>query len=106
MPKLALLQEECFHYKNKTAENLIFRNYDKKGLDTVPFEPLQVVQIYFATSTYDRVERDERVTLEAQLGVIGGTMGLFAGFSLLSGVEIVFFVTKCFLAMIRKNKFM
>ena len=37
----------------------------------------------------------------AQLGVIGGTMGLFTGFSILSGIEIVYFAVKFFLRKIR-----
>ena len=32
--------------------------------------------------------------MEAQLGLIGGTMGLLTGFSILSGVEIVYFVLR------------
>ena len=35
-----------------------------------------------------------QVTLIAQLGLIGGTMGLFTGFSILSGIEIVYFASK------------
>ena len=35
-----------------------------------------------------------KVTLEAQIGVIGGTMGLFSGFSVLSGVEIAYYLGK------------
>ena len=31
-----------------------------------------------------------QVTIEAQLGLIGGTMGLLTGFSILSGVEIIY----------------
>ena len=34
------------------------------------------------------------MTLEAQLGLIGGTMGLLTGFSILSGVEIIFYILK------------
>jgi hypothetical protein len=41
-------------------------------------------------ATYDRIEQDIRVTLEAQVGLIGGTLGLFSGFSILSGVEIIY----------------
>ena len=63
------------------------------------YPPLQLVQIYFDTATYDEIERDVKVTLEAQLGLIGGTMGLLTGFSILSGVEIVFFVVKFFLSL-------
>ena len=39
-------------------------------------------------------ENDSKVTLEAQLGLIGGTMGLLTGFSILSGVEIIYFVLR------------
>ena len=37
-----------------------------------------------------------RVNLESALGVIGGTMGLFTGFSVLSAVEIVYYALKYF----------
>ena len=72
--------------------------------------PLEAVYIYFDTATYDEIERDVKVmfwrrldhssvileilklkvTMEAQLGLIGGTMGLLTGFSILSGVEIIY----------------
>ena len=48
-----------------------------------------------------------KVTLEAQLGLIGGTMGLLTGFSILSGVEIVYFFIKFFmsrLSLYNRNK--
>ena len=38
--------------------------------------------------------RNTKVTLEAWLGLIGGTMGLLTGFSILSGVEILYFLIK------------
>ena len=53
---------------------------------------LQLVQIYFDTATYDEVERDKKIKTEAQLSLIGGTMGLLTGFSIISGVEIIFFL--------------
>ena len=76
--------------------------------------PLEVVYIYFDTATYDEIERDEKVmmetfleisthcsigndskvTMEAQLGLIGGTMGLLTGFSILSGVEIIYYLLR------------
>ena len=34
--------------------------------------------------------------MEAQLGLIGGTMGLLTGFSILSGVEIVYYLIRYF----------
>ena len=35
-----------------------------------------------------------KVTTEAQLGLIGGTMGLLTGFSILSGVEIIYYILR------------
>ena len=60
---------------------------------------LQFVHIYFGTSTYDKLEKDVKVTLEAKLSLIGGTMGLLTGFSLLSEVEIVYFAIQFFLSL-------
>ena len=39
------------------------------------------------------------MTLESALGLIGGTMGLLTGFSILSGVEIIYYVIKLFLSL-------
>ena len=79
--------------------------------------------IYFDTATFDEIERDVKVgvlnqhtvgekscnrilnldqyiiqcikvTVEAQLGLIGGTMGLLTGFSILSGVEIIYYLLR------------
>ena len=50
------------------------------------------MQIYFDTATFDNIERDKKIKLEAQLSLIGGTMGLLTGFSIISGVEVVFFL--------------
>ena len=58
-----------------------------------------MVQIYFDTATYDEIEKDVKVTLEAQLGLIGGTMGLLTGFSILSGVEIIYFAIKLVMSL-------
>ena len=37
--------------------------------------------------------------MEAALGLVGGTMGLLTGFSILSGVEIIYYVLKFFMAL-------
>ena len=55
---------------------------------------LRLVRIYFDTATFDDIERDEKIKTEAQLSLIGGTMGLFSGFSIISGIEIIFFLAK------------
>ena len=58
----------------------------------LPPSILQLVQIYFDTATFDDIERDKKIKTEAQLSLIGGTMGLLTGFSIISGIEIVFFL--------------
>ena len=75
--------------------------------------------IFFDTTTYDEIERDvkvmyapywsagsylptknkknpssSKVTMEAALGLIGGTMGLLTGFSILSGIEILYYIVR------------
>ena len=53
---------------------------------------LELVQIFFDTATFDDIERDKKIKMEAQLSLIGGTMGLLTGFSIISGIEIIFFL--------------
>ena len=60
--------------------------------ERLPPSTLQLVQIYFDTATFDDIERDKKIKMEAQLSLIGGTMGLFTGFSIISGIEIIFFL--------------
>ena len=39
------------------------------------------------------------MTFTAQIGLIGGTMGLLTGFSILSGVEILYFAAKMIMSL-------
>ena len=55
---------------------------------------MKLVQIYLDTATFDEIERDEKVKFTAALGLVGGTMGLLTGFSIISGVEVVLFLVK------------
>ena len=113
---LLLLLEGYRKYKTSYARNIHFDpNSDNLSIHnttkanekftyfisaaTIEYAPLQLVQIYFDTATYDKVERDVKVTLEAQLGLIGGTMGLLTGFSILSGVEIIYYVIKLIVSL-------
>ena len=58
----------------------------------MPESTLHLVQIYFDTATFDDIEKDKKIKMEAQLSLIGGTMGLLTGFSIISGVEIILFL--------------
>ena len=59
-----------------------------------PYSSLQLIQIFFDTATFDEIARDQRIKFDAQLSLIGGTMGLLTGFSIISGIEIIFFLIK------------
>ena len=59
----------------------------------------QVIQIYFGSATYDEISKDVKVTMEAALGLVGGTMGLLTGFSILSGVEIIYYAVRFLLSL-------
>ena len=64
---------------------------------------LHFVRIYFDTPTFDRITKDEKANFETKLSTIGGTMGLLTGFSIISGVEIVYFGVKIILSVLKKS---
>ena len=53
---------------------------------------------------FDRITKDRAAKFVDQLSAIGGTMGLLTGFSIISGVEIVYFLVKIALNYINKCK--
>ena len=60
---------------------------------------IELVQVYFDTATFDNIERDKKIKFDAQISLIGGTMGLLTGFSIISSVEIVAFLFKFIMAL-------
>ena len=69
----------------------------------MPGSKIVVILIYFDTASFDEIERDQKMKFETQLSLIGGTMGLLTGFSIISGVEIVCFVVKLILSSVTGN---
>ena len=67
-------------------------------------KPLRFVKINFAAPVFDKVTKDQAAKFVDQLSAIGGTMGLLTGFSIISGVEIVYFVLKIFLGYFNNIK--
>ena len=65
---------------------------------------LRFVRIYFDTPTFDRITKDRAAKFVDMLSAIGGTMGLLTGFSIISGVEILYFAAKIGWNIIQKNK--
>ena len=49
------------------------------------------MRIFFDTPTFDRITKDRAAKFVDMLSAIGGTMGLLTGFSIISGVEIIYF---------------
>ena len=62
-------------------------------------EQLQTVQIYFNTGSFDRITKSAKTNFVSRLSLIGGTFGLFTGFSILSGIEIIFYLGKAILSV-------
>ena len=61
------------------------------------------MRIYFYATTFDRITKDRAAKFVDMLSAIGGTMGLLTGFSLISGVEIIYFVFKIILPIVKER---
>ena len=55
---------------------------------------LKYIKIHFNAPVFDKVTKDRAAKFVDQLSAIGGTMGLLTGFSIISGVEIIYFALK------------
>ena len=59
--------------------------------------------IFLKKQTFDRITKDKAEKFVDQLSVIGGTLGLLTGFSIISGVEIIYFAVKIVVKMFRQK---
>ena len=64
---------------------------------------LRYVRIYFGATTFDKITKDRSAKFVDMLSAIGGTMGLLTGFSIISGVEILYFASKFLWKAFRKG---
>ena len=60
------------------------------------------MRIYFGAKTFNQVTKDRAVKFVDEISAIGGTMGLFTGFSIISAVEVLYFGIKIILQIITK----
>ena len=68
---------------------------------------MKYIRIYFDTPTFTRITKDRSAKIVDMLSAIGGTMGLLTGFSIISGVEILYFAANLILNLLKKkNKIM
>ena len=63
------------------------------------------MRIYFDTPTINRITKDRAAKFVGILSAIGGTMGLLTGFSIISGVEIIYFGIKIFRNVLLRKKY-
>ena len=64
---------------------------------------LRFVRIYFDATTLDRITKDRAAKFVDMLSAFGGTMGLLTGFSIISGVEILYFSVKIVICAMHKR---
>ena len=62
---------------------------------------LHPVRIYFDTSIFDHITYDVKATLSEKISEIGGVLGLYNGFSVITLVEILYFLFRAFLIIIQ-----
>ena len=60
------------------------------------------MRLYFYATTFDRITKDRAAKFVDMLSAIGGTMGLLTGFSIISGVEIIYFAVNIILQTVKK----
>ena len=64
---------------------------------------LRFVRIYFDTPTFDKITKDRAAKFVDMMSAIGGTMGLLTGFSIISGIEIIYFAMKIIVKIMRNK---
>ena len=60
------------------------------------------MKIYFKTPKFDKITKDRSAKFVDKLSAVGGTMGLLTGFSIISGVEIIYFSLKALIVLMKK----
>ena len=100
VPNFASVYASYENYKRGFKENVNYRN--------VPaYQPekstLHWIRIYISSPTFDRVTREEKANFVTKLSALGVTMGLFAGFSIISGIELLYFAFKSIFCFIINN---
>ena len=93
--KVEQLAEEYKKYKSSYLFPNFIQDIEKK-------EILKIIKIKFDTPTSDRITKDKSAKFVDQLSAIGGTMGLLTGFSIISGVEILYFSVNILLSKLSK----
>ena len=107
-PEIFLERYKSFKKFFETSEGMIqigsFHWINKTNISAPAVEiNLKYVRIYFDTPTFDRITKDRAAKFVDMLSAIGGTMGLLTGFSIISGVEILYHVAKLIFLAVKKK---
>ena len=93
-------------FANKTGHELLslvqFQN-NTEDIIKHRISKLSAMKIQFGGADYQKVVRDVRATAMDKLSLIGGTLGLFTGFSIISIYEFVFWIYKSNLRLLSKH---
>ena len=95
-PGMEMMMEEYIAYKEGTRRDPVaYLNGARANLKKITCisgweaeNNLHVVTIYINSPTFDLITKDAKTTFMDRLAVIGGTLGLFTGFSVISGIEV------------------
>ena len=92
-----------FHQRLKVLFDCFFQITNKFYVEYQWNNTLRSVRIHFDTPTFDKITRDSAAKFVDKLSAIGGTMGLLTGFSIISGVEILYFAIKLLLSLVKSK---
>ena len=84
-----LFLEEEGRKRFSTVNNFFSDRGDKEKM-----KDLKIVRITFNSPMLLHITSDVKINFVGKLSAIGGTLGLFTGFSVMSFVEIVYWITK------------
>ena len=82
----------------------IMQNYNRKICEKIQTKDRSILEIRLEGPTFMILKRSQRVTFVDKLGSIGGTLGLFSGFSLLAIMELIHWIFKIINSLILSRK--
>ena len=83
----------------------MYLNLSKNVLFNLEFDSkskLHYAKISFNTPKFEKITKDRAAKFVDMLSAIGGTMGLLTGFSIISGIEILYFIIKIAIGFYKK----
>ena len=81
-------------YKESNIANSIFQHKLKESPTYEAYQKdIAIVNFFFGKSTFWQFQRSEKMTMPAYIAQLGGFFGFFMGFSVVSAIEIVYWLT-------------